>query len=223
MNTMKITDFSPWWIRAALTRMANRKKHLKTDRIPLLSRRSIYTWVNCCNRGINKMKYRFRECQCSIAQIDEWETCINYQINKLHRRYDPVYLWGIAEYYNCEKVNIDGFSQDLFPCLIWKFKSIEQAVDMSKRLQSDTRLTRTERFTWGNLIGNVQKKYRAWKQSCNVSDEDDEFWNYCFRANRDKLLKTWGYVSWNSRIWQNKRKIERWHKVHNQFKNHANS
>ncbi len=211
MNAMKVSEFSPWWIRNLLNRIKNRRRDLQYTPDINVSPQGIYTWVRCCNRAINKMRYRFNDHQNSAESNREWDALIAYQIMKLHKRYDPVYLWGITEYSNCEKVNLDDFPRDIFPCLVWKFKAIEQAVDITKRMPHKYKIERGINYDWGHLITNTRRKFHR-----SMDDEatvDDECWILVYRSNHDKLNKMCSYISWSSCIHQNQRKVNRWCKI----------
>ena len=185
---MKVSEFSPWWVRNCRMRMYNRRRYYNQSKGKNLSHRSIPTWFQCYNNARSKLIYRYTTSVTGISPYDDWNTVIKYQTNKLFERHDPIYLWGISEYYNCEKVNNEGFPQELFPSLVWRFKAIEQAADMSKRLQCDIKHKRTERFTWWNVIGDVRRKCNALKHEDYFSEKDDEFWFYCFSTGgRDSV------------------------------------
>ena len=210
MNTMKVSEFSPWWIRNLLDRIRNRKRDIRYGHDEIFNTVCMYTWIKCCNRAINKMRYRFNDHLNSAKNNRDWDALIAYQIIKLHKRYDPVYLWGITEYANCEKVNFNDFPRDIFPCLVWKFKAIEQAVDIAKRMPHRYKIGRGTNYDWGHLITNTRRKF---KHSKNVETIlDDEYWLLVYRSNHDKLNKMCGYISWSSCIHQNQRKVNRWPK-----------
>lgn len=211
MNTMKVSEFSPWWIRNLLDRIRNRKRDYNYGHNETFNPIGMYTWVKCCNRAINKMRYRFHDHIDTGESNRDWDALIAYQIMKLHKRYDPVYLWGICEYSNCEKVNLDDFSQDIFPCLVWKFKAIEQAVDITKRIPMSYKNERGANYGWGHLIANARKKFIQGKNR-ETSVDDEEYWLLVYRSNHDKLNKMSGYISWGSCIYQNQRKVNRWAK-----------
>ncbi len=209
MNAMFVSEFSPWWIRNCLTRMSNRFKNYKQCRDEKHQQQAKATWVQTSKRASSKLVYRYNAFMKGNTQGDEWQSFVAYHINKLNRRYDSIYLWSICEYYICEKVNNEDFFQDMFPNIVWRFKAIEEAVDISKRIRSTRNMggIRTERYEWDDLIGFTRKKYRKiWN---NRQPDDQLLWHMCYRANHYKIMKYWGYAAWDSRIWQNKRKIER--------------
>ncbi|HQJ90277.1 MAG TPA: hypothetical protein PLB70_06660 [Paludibacteraceae bacterium] len=188
------------------------QKHYEAglNKVPVRRRHRVYTWVHCCNRGINKMQYRYRHYVRGGKEIDEWKLAINYQIQKLLHRHDALYLWGVNEYYNCEKVNQQKFPREFFPNLLWHFKSVEQAADFVKRMRSKRKkLVRSEKRIWDYLIGSTRVRFLVWRPEPVLSDED-EAWHFCFRANRDKLSGYWHGVSWGTRYIKNQRKIEKW-------------
>jgi len=214
MSIPRKIEFPQFWVRAACTRVANNKKHFEAglNRVPVRRRRRVYTWVHCCNRGINKMQYRYRDFIRGEKEVDDWKLAINFQIQKLHHRHDALYLWGVNEFYNCEKVNLQKFTRDFFPNLVWLFKSVEQASDFIKRMRSKRKkLVRGVNSRWEYLIGTTRVRFLVWRPEPVLSDEEEE-WHFCYRANRDKLSGYWHHVSWSTRYIKNQRKMEKWEK-----------
>lgn len=198
---MKTLEFSPWWIRNCCDKVNNKYRYsLQEKDITIIPK---YTWINCYKKGRDKLSYRFNH---STFLTDEWKSAINYQLRKLYLNYDIIYLWGVKEFENLEKLNNADFEQDIFPGNIWKFKAIEKSAEANKTMKWIPKKNRTDKHNWEDIMANTNVKFR----NETILSDEEQLWDLCFRANRDKVNKYFQYIDWSSRFKQNTRKLRRW-------------
>lgn len=197
-------EFSAWSIRNRLDAVNNKVRNSKDNRESGVRRKSIYTWVMCYSKARNKLMYRFMNDPCAS---NKWDLMITNQIDKMKHRHDPVYQWSIVEYYNCDKVNYDGFKKESIPNTSWRFKASEAAGDLSKRVRSRRQhIIRSDHYDWLELIDYTRRKFSKIKtQRLEMIDP----WILCFRANHFKISKYCGKVSWTTRYYENNRKLSK--------------
>ena len=201
---MHDVQFPPWLIQNLVTGLYNRNRNKSKCSTREHHHR---TWGKACIRAINKLSHRYKIYIGNQAVGCEWQSLISYQVNKLSKRYDPIYLWGICEFKIMERWNSFDVGIEDFKSSLWQFKAVELVADLNKRIKSTRpKLKRSDNSIWTDLVGNASKRF---SKSDNNGDLGKD-WQLCYRYNADKLNKRNGYISWYSCISQNQKKIDRW-------------
>jgi len=202
MNIMRVSEFPPWWVRNQLTRIYNRYRDSINQVVSALRFR---TWIDSYSKARSKLIYRCNAFR-NTANVEEiWKSVVTYQATKLYKRYDVVYLWGLNEFNNLDKMNKIDFGRDLFPNIIWKFKAIEKSAELNKYNKRNRQKNDKSTDSWEHIYCSVANK---------LGKHDDITWSFidCLwgiwsRANRDKIKYHFYYVDWGSCAHQNMKKL----------------
>ncbi len=206
MNKMRDTEFPPWLIQNFIINIYNRQR-LKPETVPKQDNGRNRTWGKACSRAVNKLKDRFRIYLEKQTLKSDWQNLISYQIAKLNKRYDPIYLWGICEYRLLEHMNSFDFGNGYIKTSLFNFRAGELVGDLNKRIRSQrSKLKRLETCIWTDLIGNTYKRFTKPEKEAGL----ELGWNLCYRYNGVKLSKISGYQDWHSCISQNQKKVQKW-------------
>lgn len=208
MNKTTSLEIPPWVVRSRIVKIYNRERE-KPESLPVKYKRNKNAWMSACLRALNKIEYRRTKFSLSQSESKEWQTVITYQIEKIKKRHDSLYLWSLCEFQNMEKLNIYELNFDETRNSIWLLKAIDEVSDIKKRINSKRRkLSRTENSSWTNIIRNIRLRLKLLTIQAESIQKGE--WYLSYRYNAGKLRHMNAYVGWDSRIMQNQRKVKRW-------------